>query len=65
MTLTIRNESPSDALAIEAITATAFLDAPHTSRTEHFIINALRRTGQLTLSLVADDDGVVVGHVAI
>lgn len=65
MTLKIRNETASDVAAIEAVTIAAFHDAEHTSHTEHFIVNALRHAGQLTLSLVADDDGAVVGHVAI
>jgi hypothetical protein len=29
------------------------------------IVNALRRTGKLTISLVADSEGTVVGHVAV
>lgn len=65
MTLFIRNETPADVDAIEALTAAAFLNAPHTAHTEQFIVNALRRAGQLTVSLVAADDDVVVGHVAI
>ncbi len=32
----------------------AFAQAPHRRNTEPFIVNALRRTGALTLSLVAD-----------
>ena len=42
MNLTIRPETPADVAAIEAVTAAAFLDAAHTSHTEHFIVNALR-----------------------
>lgn len=61
----IRTETPADVAAIEAVTAAAFLDAPHTDHTEHFIVNALRRAGQLFISLVAEDSDVIVGHVAI
>ena len=61
----IRNEAPEDAPAIEAITAAAFLNAPHTSHTEQHIVNALRRAGALTVSLVAERDGVLVGHVVL
>jgi putative acetyltransferase len=61
----IRNETSGDVASIEAVTIAAFLDAPHTSHTEHFIVNALRKAGQLTLSLVADAEGTVVGHVAV
>lgn len=61
----IRAEQASDIHAIETLTAAAFLNAEHTSHTEQFIVNALRRAGQLTLSLVAEDDAQIVGHVAI
>ncbi|RJF97578.1 GNAT family N-acetyltransferase [Noviherbaspirillum saxi] len=65
MIMIIRREKPSDIAAIEALTAAAFLRAPHTSRTEHFIVNALRKTHQLSVSLVAEEHGVIVGHVAV
>ncbi|HEY9628456.1 MAG TPA: hypothetical protein V6C84_14235 [Coleofasciculaceae cyanobacterium] len=42
MDTTIRTEVPSDITVIEALTAAAFLNAPHTSHTEHLIVNALR-----------------------
>ena len=61
----IRPERRDDVDAIHAVTAAAFLDAPHTSHTEQFIVRELRRAGHLTVSLVADFDGRVVGHVAI
>jgi putative acetyltransferase len=63
--LKIRPESPSDAAAIEAVTAAAFLHAPHTSHTEQFIVAALRAAGALSVSLVAEAEGAVVGHVAV
>jgi len=63
--LTIRAELPSDTAAIHALTKAAFLNAPHTAHTEHLIVDALRDAGALTISLVADDDGSVVGHVAV
>lgn len=62
---TIRPETPSDIAAIHGLTAAAFLDAPHTDHTEQFVVDALRQAGALTISLVADDRGVVIGHVAI
>ena len=65
MTLLIRPETTVDVDPIHALTAAAFRDAEHTSRTEQFINDALRAAGQLTVSLVADDSGVIVGHVAI
>ena len=63
--IAIRDESPDDAAAIEAVTIAAFLDAPHADHTEHHVVRALRDSGRLSLSLVAEDDGAVVGHVAI
>jgi putative acetyltransferase len=65
MTIKIRSELPSDVTAIESVTVAAFLNAPHTSHTEQFIVNALRKAGMLSVSLVAEDHGEIVGHVAI
>lgn len=65
MSLHLRREAPGDAEAIEAVTIAAFLDAPHTGHTEQFIVRALREAGQLSVSLVAEHEGVIVGHVAI
>ena len=62
--ITIRPESSADGAAIEAVTVAAFRDAPHAAHTEQFIVAALRRAGQLTVSLVAELGGAVVGHVA-
>lgn len=61
----IRQEGPSDAAAIEVVTVAAFQNAAHTSHTEQFIVRALRDSGQLAVSLVADDEGSVIGHVAV
>ncbi|MBU4182422.1 MAG: N-acetyltransferase [Gammaproteobacteria bacterium] len=60
----IRPETPADADAIAALTTAAFLNAPHSSHTEAFIVNALRRAGALSVSLVAEQGGELVGHVA-
>jgi putative acetyltransferase len=65
MTIEVREEASGDIDAIEAITKAAFQNAPYTSHTEHFIVNALREAGELVVSLVAEVNGVVVGHVAI
>jgi putative acetyltransferase len=65
MQFEIRPETPADAAAIEALTIAAFLNAPHTGHNEHFIINALRQAGKLTVSLVAAARDSVIGHVAI
>ena len=65
MTLQLRHETPDDTSAIEAVTVAAFADAPHTSHTEQFIVRALRDASELTLSIVAEEQGQVVGHVAL
>jgi predicted N-acetyltransferase YhbS len=61
MNLAIRPETPADIRAIERLTADAFLHAPHRSGSEQFIVDALRRAGQLSLSLVALEDGELPG----
>ena len=45
----IRAEAPEDAPSIEAVTVAAIVNAAHTSHTEQHIINALRRSGALTI----------------
>lgn len=60
----IRPELPQDAAAIRALTTAAFATAPHASGTEAQIIDDLRKAGDLHLSLVAEQDGRLVGHVA-
>uniref|UniRef100_UPI0033411DDB GNAT family N-acetyltransferase n=1 Tax=Castellaniella defragrans TaxID=75697 RepID=UPI0033411DDB len=65
MTLKLRHEAPGDIAAIEAVTISAFANAPHSSRTEQFIVRALRAANDLTLSIVAEEHGQIVGHVAL
>lgn len=60
----IRPELPKDIGPIHALTQAAFKDAEHSSQTEAAIVGALRAAGVLSVSLVAEIDGVVVGHVA-
>ena len=60
----IRSERDEDIDGIRRLTETAFRTAAHADGTEHLIIDRLRAAGALTLSLVADADGVLVGHVA-
>ncbi|AWH33519.1 N-acetyltransferase [Stenotrophomonas sp. SAU14A_NAIMI4_8] len=61
----IRPEQPADVAAIHALTEAAFRQAEHSSHTEQLIVDALRDRGELTVSLVAEQDGAVVGHVAV
>lgn len=65
MNLAIRPESIDDHVAIHELTEMAFRDAVHSSHTEHHIVGALRERGELSISLVAEDAGQLVGHVAI
>ena len=65
MNLKIRNEEQSDIDVIEQVTIEAFLSAPHTDHTEQYIVRELRNSDALTISLVAESQGQIVGHVAI
>ena len=60
----IRKETASDVGAITEVTLAAFKTLEVSDQTEHFIVKALRAAGALTISLVAEIDGRVVGHVA-
>jgi putative acetyltransferase len=60
----IRSERSTDVDAIAAVTVAAFSTLAISNHTEQFIIAALRTAKALTVSLVAESDGRVVGHVA-
>lgn len=60
----IRNETISDIKAISRVTIEAFKNFAISQHTEQFIIDALRKAGALTISLVAEIAGQVVGHIA-
>ncbi|MEF2551614.1 N-acetyltransferase [Aurantimonas sp. A2-1-M11] len=60
----IRPEMPGDAAVIAAVTQAAFAKAAHSSGTEATIVDSLRRAGALTIALVAEANGEVVGHIA-
>jgi putative acetyltransferase len=60
----IRNETSADIEAISEVAMAAFSTLPVSNQTEQFIIKALRAAGVLTVSLVAEIDGRVVGHIA-
>lgn len=61
----IRDERPDDRAAITAVTIAAFETLEISGHTEHFIVDALRDAGALTVSLVAELGGKVVGHIAL
>ena len=60
----IRPEMSADVSAIAEVTAAAFKTLAISNQTEQFIIAALRAAKALTVSLVAEVDGRVVGHIA-
>ena len=62
--MNIRKEKQSDIEVIFDITKAAFENHPYSNNTEQFIINALRTANALTVSLVAEVDEQVVGHIA-
>jgi len=61
---TIRPESSADLDAISEVTIAAFATLEISGHTEQFIIEALRAAGALTVSLIAELDGRVIGHIA-
>jgi len=62
--ITIRNETDDDVNAITEVTAAAFKTLEISNHTEQFIVAALRAAKALTVSLVAEVDGQVIGHIA-
>ena len=62
--LDIRGETDADAAAIAEVTVAAFETLAISHHTEQFIIAALRAAGALTVSLVAEENGRVIGHIA-
>ncbi len=56
----IRQERDGDAPAIHAVVRAAF-----DQRDEAELVDALRLAGDLTLSLVAEADGEIIGHIAL
>lgn len=64
MALNLRAETAADHAAIEALTLVAFFRVAHSRHDEQQIVERLRADGALTLSLVIEHDGYVVGHVA-
>ncbi len=60
----IRPETNADIDPITEVTAAAFESLEISNHTEQFIIEALRAAKALSISLVAESDGQVVGHIA-
>ena len=62
--MNIRDEIAADAGAIRGLTSAAFAGMPYASGTEAAIVDDLRASGALTISVVATEAGKVVGHAA-
>ena len=62
--MTVQTETSNDIEHIRSITTAAFKDEKHSSQTEAAIVDALRKSGALTLSLVLHEGSEVIGHVA-
>ncbi len=60
----VRPETPADHEAIRDLTQRAFASMAYAEGDEHELIGRLRDAGALTISLVAESGGRIVGHVA-
>ena len=60
----VRPELPQDTAAVRLVHVEAFRGHPFSRQTEHLIVEALRAADAVTVSLVAEVDGEVVGHIA-
>jgi putative acetyltransferase len=60
----IRAEQAEDIADIRYVTEAAFLPMAHSNQDEADIIDALRAANALTLSLVANEDEELIGHIA-
>jgi len=62
--IAIRPEQPGDEDTIHRLTEAAFRDMPFSEGDEQHLVDALRRDGDLALSLVAEVAGRIAGHIA-
>ncbi len=60
----IRNETADDIPAIRRVVTDALKMLAQSTGTEAAIVETLRNNGALTLSLVAEDEGEVIGYLA-
>jgi predicted N-acetyltransferase YhbS len=67
MKIKIRQESASDFVAVDNLIKAAFKNAPHADGDEHNLVKRIRETEAYLpeLSLVAENNGVVVGHIIL
>ncbi|MBI5505785.1 MAG: N-acetyltransferase [Deltaproteobacteria bacterium] len=62
--IAIRSETQLDVKAIAEVTVAAFSTLEISNHTEQFIVEALRAAKVLVISLVAEVDARVIGHIA-
>jgi putative acetyltransferase len=61
----IRDEAAADHAATRSVIQAAFEGHPYSNGREGDLVDALRDAGGLTVSLVAEDSGAILGHVAV
>lgn len=62
--IAIRSETDADVSAVSEVTVAAFKTLDVSNHTEQFVVEALRAANALTISLVAELEGHVIGHIA-
>jgi putative acetyltransferase len=62
--IVIRSETDADVSTISEVTVAAFKSLEISNHKEQFIVEALRAAKALAVSLVAEMDGRVIGHIA-
>ncbi|HET7007846.1 MAG TPA: N-acetyltransferase [Candidatus Binatia bacterium] len=60
----IRAEDVSDIAAIHRVVTAAFTSVIHSNHKESLLVDELRNSGALSVSMVAECNGQIVGHVA-
>ena len=60
----IRAEDVSDIAAIHRVVTAAFASVIHSNHKESLLVDELRNSGALSVSMVAECNGQIVGHVA-
>lgn len=59
----VRAEYEGDEAVIAQVTASAFTGKAYSDQTEHLIVERLRKASALSLSLVVQEEGEIVGHI--
>lgn len=62
--INIRTEQERDFTSIHKVIQSAFENVSYSNQKEHLLVDAMREVGALELSLVAELDGKIAGHIA-